>query len=117
VSADVSVSSDLRGSTLWISLSGEVDLSNSAAVEDRIRASIVPPAERVALDLSKVAFMDSSGLRIVLTLADRLRERRRELILIVPPGGLVRRVLAISGADAVVPIVATAADVPGSELA
>jgi len=117
VSADLSLGADLRGSTLWISLSGEVDLSNSAAVDDRIRASIDPAVERVALDLSKVTFMDSSGLRVVLMLADRLRERRRDLILVVPPDGLVRRVLTISGAEAVMPIVATAAEVPGSELA
>ena len=108
---DVTFEADVRGSTLWITLAGEIDLDNSAWLDERIRGAIVPAVDQVVLDLSEVAFMDSSGLRVVLKLADRLHERRRELILVVPSEGVVRRVLTVSGAEAQVPIVASNADV------
>ena len=56
-------------------LSGEVDLSNAAELE-RATADAVPNSARgLVLDLSAVSYIDSSGVRLVLSLAGSLRWR------------------------------------------
>jgi anti-anti-sigma factor len=112
MSVPASVAIDARGSTLWVSLRGEMDMSNADAIEASLRDAIEQGVDRVVIDLSGLAFVDSSGVRVLLALGSRLRERRRELILVVPDEGIVRRVLAVSGVDAVVPVVADAAEIP-----
>ena len=107
-----SVTIDARGSTLWVSLRGEMDMGNADAIQATLRDAIEHGVDRVVIDLSRLAFVDSSGVRVLLALASRLRERRRELVLVVPDQGIVRRVLAVSGVDAVVPVVADATQIP-----
>lgn len=107
-----SVTVDARGSTLWITLRGELDMSNADAIEGTLRDQIEQGVDRVVIDLSQLLFIDSSGVRVLLTLGSRFRERRRELILVVPDTGIVRRVLSVSGVDAIVAVVADPADVP-----
>ncbi len=104
---------DRRDRSLWVTLEGDIDVSVAPALEARLRGAIDQDIDRLVLDLSAVTFIDSSGLRTVLVLADRLRERRRSLVLIVPETGIVRRVVSVSGLDVVVPVVASAGEVPG----
>jgi anti-anti-sigma factor len=106
-----SVDVDARGSTLWITLRGELDMSNADAIEGTLRDQIEQGVDRVVIDLSQLLFIDSSGVRVLLALGSRFRERRRELILVVPDTGIVRRVLSVSGVDAIVPVVADPEDI------
>ena len=49
-------------------LSGEVDLAAAEAVEERIRTTLADEPDVLVLDLRAVEFLDSSGLRVVLSL-------------------------------------------------
>ena len=58
-----------------VPLSGRIDSNNAAAAEADIRANITGEAENIALDASKLEYISSAGLRILL----RLRKEYPEL--------------------------------------
>lgn len=93
--AKVEVSAENR--SVRISLSGEIDLANAAAVEDEIREAVSNQPVIVSVDLTDLNYMDSAGVRILFTLASRLQALRITLELIVPPGSSTRRLIELSG--------------------
>jgi anti-sigma B factor antagonist len=64
----------------------------------RLRMSGRPVA---IIDLTDVAFCDSTGLRCLLGEAREARIAGGRLTVIAPPGGAVRRLLDLTGADEV----------------
>lgn len=90
-----------QGSTIEIRLSGEIDLSNSDAVREKIFASISNHLVAVALDLSEVSYIDSAGLRVLFALTERLRLLQTKCTMIAPPGSPTRRVLEMTGMNSV----------------
>ena len=88
-------------------LSGEVDLSNAAELE-RVIAEAVPNSVRgLVLDLSALSYIDSSGIRLLLSLAGSLRWRGQDLVLAVPVGSQTRRVFSMAGIEDSVALEAT----------
>jgi anti-anti-sigma factor len=84
-------------------LAGEVDVSNVAHIERELDAA----AGRVRLfivDLSSTDYFDSAGIRLLFLLATRLKTRRQELRVVVPPQAVVRRVLEITDFVRAVPV-------------
>ncbi|HSL11897.1 MAG TPA: STAS domain-containing protein [Actinomycetota bacterium] len=77
---------------------GALDLATSDRVEAALRAAF-DDGEAVRLDLSKVTFLDSSGMRGVLR-AYRLARDRDIVFEVVPGPPAVQRVLRITGVDA-----------------
>ena len=66
-----------------IALSGELDVAGSAMLEqelERVSADVAPSA--LVLDLSDLDFMDSTGLRLVVTADQRSREEGRAFALV-----------------------------------
>jgi anti-anti-sigma factor len=86
--------------TLVLSLAGELDVTNV----DQLRAEIDDARQdrRVPLifDLSKLTFMDSSGLALLLTVA-----RHSGKVTLRDPTPIIRRLIELTGADTVLPIV------------
>ncbi|MGI8616370.1 MAG: STAS domain-containing protein, partial [Actinomycetota bacterium] len=56
-------------------LTGEVDLSNATELEGLITEAVPNNVVGVVLDLSGVTYIDSAGVRLLLSLAGRLRWR------------------------------------------
>ncbi len=82
------------GDVVRITLAGELDLSTAPEVEPVLRAGV---RQRV-LDLSRVTFMDSSGLRLIL--AAHVAARRDGAVLEIVPGPpSVQRVFQICGVE------------------
>jgi anti-anti-sigma factor len=96
------IRSERRGAALWVTLEGEVDMANAATVETRLRDAVTQDVDRVVLDLEALTFLDSSGVRMLVVLATGLRERRKDMAVVVPDHGIVRRVLSIAGVDSLV---------------
>ncbi|HVV08519.1 STAS domain-containing protein [Amycolatopsis sp.] len=96
------IESGLHGDAVRIAVSGEIDLANATEVQGEINAAIGNEATTVMLDLSKLDYLDSAGLRVVFTLASRLRVLQMTLELYVPPDARVRRVVELSGLEPVV---------------
>jgi len=79
-------------------VSGEVDLAAAEAVEERIRTTLTEEPDVLVLDLRAVDFLDSSGLRVVLSLDKAQRDRNARLV-VVRGGRRVARVIELTGAD------------------
>jgi len=87
--------SPLAGPVPGWRISGELDLSTGPELESAIRSAETTP---VVLDMSGVSFMDSSGLRVILSMATSLDGHGPSIILRNPTRP-VRRVLGISVPD------------------
>lgn len=80
-----SISSRRLERGILVALTGDVDLATASVVEDELRRA-EQSENLVVLDLSDVSFMDSTGLRTVISADRRLRERGATLELVrVPP--------------------------------
>jgi anti-sigma B factor antagonist len=71
------------GTTRLVALSGEIDVSNAASLEDRVLRSI-SSAGSVVVDLTRLTFIDSAGVRLL-----------DHLVAADPPGGI--RVVVSAG--------------------
>jgi anti-anti-sigma factor len=89
-------------SVVVVAPSGELDVSRVAEVDAML--DIVPPDGRLIVDLSAVAFVDSVTLsRFVRAL--RRAEAGGGRLVLADARGPVRRILAITRLDAVIPYV------------
>jgi anti-sigma B factor antagonist len=95
--------------TAVVSVAGELDLASVPELAELLR-DLEPPFDRVVLDLSELAFMDSTGLTLAIT-----EHRRAEMdgfeFLLAGASGPVLRALRLAGLDAklkMVPDVASA---------
>jgi anti-sigma B factor antagonist len=98
-----SVAVERRGQAAVARLTGEVDLSNAAAVEDAVTGGL-GGVRAVALDLGGLRYLDSAGLALLSRLATRCGAGGTALRLVVPPDAVVRRAITVSGLDAVIPV-------------
>lgn len=87
-------------------LAGEVDVSNVAFIEQELETAAGRDPLFV-VDLSRTEYFDSAGIRMLFTLAARLKNRRQDLRVIVPHGAIVRRVLEITDFVRAVPVFET----------
>ncbi len=79
-------------------LSGEIDVSTVDDVEEKLRDAIDGHTPVLALDLRKVTFMDSSGLRLALQLDKEQGEAGGRLV-VVRGIRRVERVFELTRAD------------------
>jgi anti-anti-sigma factor len=86
---------------VWIAISGEIDLSNVATVERDLLGAISNYLTEVVVDLGDVTYVDSAGLRVLFTLGTRLAALQIRFRLVVPPDSPPRRVIELSGIEAV----------------
>ena len=79
------------GATATVLLRGELDLPATSELEPELaRLAEEPGVSEVALDLRELDFLDSSGLRAVLSAARLLRENDRGLVLVRGPSPVQR---------------------------
>lgn len=73
-----------------VSVAGDIDLSNAAQVKSTIDSAIGAGAAKLAVDLRKVGFMDSTGLRVLLEVHDQLNADGREFVIVADEGPIDR---------------------------
>lgn len=76
-------------------LSGDLDISTTSRLESALAAAEVSGARTIRLDLRGVTFIDSMGLRAILSAQLRMTAEGRDLVLI-PGSERVQRVFAIT---------------------
>jgi anti-anti-sigma factor len=86
---------------LRLVVSGEIDLANADQIENQLLSRIPNLVSSVVVDLAEVTFIDSSGVRMLFSLVQRLDATRTALIVIAPHGSVARRVLDLCGMDKV----------------
>jgi anti-anti-sigma factor len=80
------------GDGLVVELSGELDLAGLPAVDRAAAALLTRPAQPVVLDLGGLTFLDSSGVTLLVRLANHFGQVRTRAA--SPP---VRRVIEVLG--------------------
>jgi anti-sigma B factor antagonist len=93
----LSISSVVDNGTVSISLEGELDLASARQMEERLRFAEERTPSRVVVDLGRLAFIDSTGLRLLLQADSRAREHGYEFVL-RPGEASVQRVFEVTGA-------------------
>jgi anti-anti-sigma factor len=78
-----------------VSLKGELDLSSVGKVEEELERVEAAGPNLLILDLSQLTFLDSTGLRAVVTAHERARENGRRLVIVRGPDA-VQRVFSIT---------------------
>lgn len=86
-----------------ISVSGEVDLATSPDLDSAVVGALEFGTAALAIDLTNVTFMDSSGLGVIVRGLKRCRESDIELDLVIT-NERVLKVFGITGLDQVIPI-------------
>jgi anti-anti-sigma factor len=100
--ANIDVAS--RDGILIVAVAGEIDLSNADDIRDEVVDAIGTEHDRVALDLTRTTYLDSTGVRLLFDLATRMQDRRRRLALVVADRAIVRRVILLTKLDGAVPV-------------
>ena len=84
-----------RDGLVHIALVGELDLSSVAKVQEELRRVEAGSPATLVVDLSKLTFLDSTGLRCIVTADERAREQGRRIVIVRGPDA-VQRVFAIT---------------------
>lgn len=93
---DLVVTTDKQGARVVLSVSGELDAYTAPGLEDQIARLMTEGTSDIVLDLSQTEFLDSSGLRAILTAQRKLTEQHGKLTLRAPSEP-VTRLLEITG--------------------
>lgn len=107
VAESLQFGSTRRGEITVLSLSGDLDLASKPRFAEAVASIDGDGSERLIVDLRGLAFMDSTGLRMLLELWSESRRNGFSLG-IVRGQPKVQEVLEITGADEVLPMI----DVP-----
>jgi anti-sigma B factor antagonist len=84
-----------RDGLVHVALRGELDLSTVSKVQDELKRVEQSAPPTVVLDLSKLSFLDSTGLRCIVTADERARQAGRRIVLVRGPEP-VQRVFTIT---------------------
>ena len=83
-----------------VHLVGDIDLSSLPVLSASVERVLAAAPRRVGFDLSKVRFMDSSGLGVLIEMADAVPS-----IALVKPSHAVRRLIELSGLTSILPVI------------
>jgi anti-sigma B factor antagonist len=87
--------SEDRDGLVHVALVGELDLSTVAKVQEELRRVEASSPATLVVDLSKLTFLDSTGLRCIVTADERARSEGRRIVIVRGPDA-VQRVFAIT---------------------
>ena len=96
VGPDLVLTTERDGSRAVLTVRGELDAYSAPGLEDQISRLVAEQVNEVVLDLAQTGFLDSSGLRAILTAQRRLGENGGGMRLRAPSEP-VTRLLEITG--------------------
>jgi anti-sigma B factor antagonist len=92
-----------EGSDLTLAVKGELDMRTIGQLSERLEEQLQGGVSDVTVDLRELAFMDSSGLRLLIEFYDRSRAEGWQLKLLCPQDEAAALVLRVTGADKALP--------------
>jgi anti-anti-sigma factor len=102
-----------EGDSVRIAVAGELDLSSALTFDEEMRRAENKLPRTIVLDLRRLRFLDSTGLRLIMSAQSRARTRGRRLA-IVQGGEPVRRLFRLAGVNRRLDIVDDPSAVAGS---
>ncbi|MEA2403861.1 MAG: anti-sigma factor antagonist [Thermoleophilaceae bacterium] len=95
---DFEITSDNQGDKVHVRMRGDLDISTAPRLEEELRRVEAQAPATLVLDLQELAFMDSTGLRLLITADARARDQSRRLVL-VRGSEMIQRVLRVTRLD------------------
>ena len=92
-----------------LSVAGNVDAGTEQRFRDALTSVLAHGVPRIVVDLSRVAFMSSAGIGVLMGVRRVLADAGGSLVL-ASPHGEVAQVLSITGVAGVIPVTASLAD-------
>ena len=89
------VKSEDRDGLVHIALRGELDLSSASKLQEELGGWRRDAPQMIVLDLSKLVFLDSTGLRCLVTADERAQGDGRRVVIVRGPDP-VQRVFSIT---------------------
>lgn len=87
------------GDNAQISLEGEIDISNTAELEQAFEQLLTNDLHIVYLLLDGLEFFDSSGISLLVRFYQQLQIRQQRAAIVLDPDHHLRHVLAVMGLD------------------
>jgi len=84
------LTTETDGTIVRLALEGELDIASAGQVERELERIEREAPATVVLDLRRLAFMDSTGLRIVVAADARAREGSRRFVVVRGPEAVQR---------------------------
>ena len=85
-----------EGRSTVISVSGELDLASSPALQEELDRVAASDSQMLIIDLRELDFMDSTGLSVLVRAHQRIEEQGRQLAMVKGPQQ-VQRLLSLTG--------------------
>ncbi len=104
IAPPLQVESYAEGDRARLVLTGELDIATVPRLQDALDRALAAGARQLVVDLRPLGFLDSSGLRQFIVLADRAREEEFELLL-VRPAAAVLTIFQVTRAEENLPFV------------
>jgi anti-anti-sigma factor len=92
------VSTERHPGQTRVALSGELDIASADSLEQQLAAAEVDSPAILVLDLRRLEFIDSTGLRALVVADERARSQGRRLALVCGPNA-VARILEVTRLD------------------
>jgi anti-sigma B factor antagonist len=83
-----------RGDMPLLKVQGELDIYTAPRLKEAVLAALTDGAGSLAIDLSEVEFLDSTGLQVLMSAKKRTAERGGDVYLL-GVGGQIRRVFTL----------------------
>lgn len=96
----LTITTSNKNGAVVVHCAGEIDVATAAQLRDVVQQVFADGSRAVALDMSEVSFMDSTGLGVVVGRLKTLRRAGGNLTIAVT-ADRVRRVFEITGLDKV----------------
>jgi stage II sporulation protein AA (anti-sigma F factor antagonist) len=93
----------------------DIDAANAAALRELLADCVDPSTHRLIVDLSETRYIDSAGIDMLFRLAELLRQRRTQLLLVISPESHLARLAEIVGLGRSMAIHASLQEALGAE--
>jgi anti-sigma B factor antagonist len=98
------VRAERNGNLHRLTLSGELDLANSATVEAELEAALADGEAEVVIDMRELEFIDSTGIALLVATLGRDSAERPRVRFVPSESAAVVRVLELTGLNGRLPL-------------
>lgn len=111
---DLQLSTARRGSFTVLTVAGDVDLGTAGSLAEEVIMATSDGSGDLVIDLGGVTFLDSSGLKVLVSTQKRTEQAGGSMSLVAVPR-VVMRVLTVTALDKVFAIYDSVDDVVGAQ--
>lgn len=95
---ELTIDSSCNEAACTLAVTGEIDVSNADTFREALNKLIAPDRKAVIVDMTKVPYIDSTGIGVLMGATHRAEEENVKLTVVCPHENILR-VLSMLGVD------------------